>query len=300
MGSSPKPRRRALRLAGALTLVAALGCHGKLEPVARVKVQPATVALAYPGTARLTATFEATEALDGSGAPPVVFAHLLDSAGKLERTFDQPLAAPWQPGASIAHPIELWQSALAPSLPTGTYQLSFGLYDLARKRRWPLTVDGVEVDDDEYIVATVEVPPARTSGPEVAYADGWLPVEPTGDRQTFAQRWFTGRARLELSRLAGPLAVHLRLGTPAATENLRLVPDEGVEHAELAVSSDCSDETLRIDPAGSRDVELTLRPPAGTTSCAIDLIPNYVFLDVKTLARRVGKLDRLTWDEVAG
>jgi hypothetical protein len=262
VGFSPQPSRRALRLAVALTLVAAaVGCHGKLEPVARVKVEPATVALTYPGTAHLTATFEATAPLDTSGAPPVVFVHLLDAAGKLERTFDHPLAAPWQAGASTSDPIELWQSALAPPLPTGSYQISFGLYDLAHQRRWPLTVDGVEVDDDEYIVATVEVPPARASGPEVAFADGWLPVEPTGDRQTFAQRWLTGRGRLELSRLAGPLAVHLRLGTPVATESLRLVPDEGIEHAELAVSSDCSDETLRIDPAASRDVELTLRPP---------------------------------------
>ena len=188
MKDLPRARRRALGLAIALALVAGAGCRGSLEPVARVKVKPATVTLTYPGTALLTTTWEATAALDGSGAQPVVFVHLLDAAGKIERTFDHPFPAAWQVGAAMTDPIELWQSALAPPMATGSYQLSFGLYDVGSRRRWPLTVDGVEVDDGEYIVATVEVPPPGASAPKVAYAASWLPVEPTGDRQTFAQR----------------------------------------------------------------------------------------------------------------
>jgi hypothetical protein len=285
---------------GLLLAVAVSGCGGKMEPVARMTVASPTVTLTYPGLAHLDTTWEATAPLEKLGAPPVVFVHLLDAAGKVDRTFDHPFPEAWRAGAPMTDRIPLWQSAMAPPMAPGRYQLSLGVWDPASRRRWPLAVDGVEVDDDEYIAATVEVLPAASSGPAVVFGDGWLPVEPTGDRQTFARRWLIDRGRLEFTGLAGPIAVGLRLASPAADgEDRRLVLDEGATAADLVISSFCAADILHFEPVGRADLVLTLRPAAGATSCAVDLVPNLVFPDVGTFARRVVKLDLLTWNEVA-
>lgn len=295
-----KVRRGGAVLCGLLLAAAGGACRGKMEPVARVTVAPPTVTLAYPGLARLDTTWEATVPIDALGAPPVVFVHLLDAAGKPDRTFDHPFPEGWRTGAPMTDTIALWQSAMAPPLAPGRYPLSLGIWDPASGRRWPLAVDGAEVARDEYIVATVEVLPAPSSGAAVAFTAGWLPVEPTGDHQTFARRWLIEPGRLEFTGLGGPIAVGLRLASPAADgEDRRLVLDEGSTEAALVISSECAAAPLRFEPEGRSDLLLTLRPAAGATSCAVDLVPNFVFLDVDTFARRVVKLDLVTWNEVA-
>ena len=288
-------------IAGALLLLAAPACRGRLEPVARVSVAATSLSLPYPGRARLETTWEAKVPLERLGSPPVVFVHLLDAGGKVVRTFDHLFPGTWSEGPPLSDSIALWQSALAPALPPGSYQLSFGLYDVHNQRRWPLTVDGVEVDDDEYIVATVEVPPVRTSAPAVSYSGSWGPPEPIGDRQLVAHRWLSGSGRLEVSGLAGPIVLGLRLAVPAAdAEGTRLVVDEPGAAATLTVRSDCAPDTWTVAPGQQRDLELTLRPPAGASGCAVDLTPNFAFVDLKSLARRAASLDLLTWNEVAG
>lgn len=285
----------------ALLLAAAVGCQGELEPVARVAVEPPALTLTYPGTAEIHTIWEATAPLDELGAPPVVFVHLLDADGEVARTFDHPFPDAWRPGTPMSDSIAVWQSALAPPLAPGAYRLSLGIWDPVTRRRWPLAVDGVELGRYEYVVASVEVPPVPRSAPALAFTGDWLSVEPTGDHQTLAHRWATGPARLELTGLTGPLAVGLRLAAPTGDgESERLVLDEGAERAELTLSSDCSEEVLRIEPTRRSDLELMLRPPEGVSRCAVDLVPNFAVLDVGSPARRVVRLEMLTWNEVSG
>jgi hypothetical protein len=268
-------------------------------PVARLRIAPASATLGYPALVEVAATWEPIAPLDAV-APPVVFVHLLGAAPGVERTFDHPFPAAWRAGEPTTYPIQLWQSALGPPLVPGSYRLSLGIYDPANDRRWPLVVDGEEIDDQEYVVATVEVPAEPETAPEVTFTGDWHPVGPSGDRQIFASRWLGDEGALEFTHLAGPLAVAMSLDLPDLGDaQHRLVLAEGAPSPELTVASDCTEETLRLSAWGRGDLRLTLVPPAGASSCAVRLAPNFVHLDLKALSRRSVKLDRLTWNEVA-
>ncbi|HEX6200848.1 MAG TPA: hypothetical protein VF150_11320, partial [Thermoanaerobaculia bacterium] len=175
---------RALALpAAVLCLAGALGACGSepAEPVARLTVAPAEVELRYPESAALSAAWEMTAPLEDGGAGaaaerPWVFAHLLDDAGAVVRTFDHELPVPWRPGETRSAPIELWQSALAPPLPAGSYRLTLGLYSPEDGRRFPLVTEAPEVKSGEYQVARVRVPPPE-AGPELAFTGGWWPAQ---------------------------------------------------------------------------------------------------------------------------
>ena len=123
----------------ALSLVS--GCGGD-TPVARVEIEPKEARLPFSQAQNVRLTWTPSAALEGE--KPTVFVHLLDSEKKVARTFDHPFPQPWSEGKPVSYDLKLYQSALAPPLPAGKYQVTLGLYGKDNKR-WAL--DGLGESD---------------------------------------------------------------------------------------------------------------------------------------------------------
>jgi hypothetical protein len=278
-----------------LSLSAALACGRPSEPVARLEIEPRSPVLPWPGRVELRSSWETTRPLAGLQGDPYVFVHLLDAEGGIVRTFDHRLPFDWQPGAAESYAVELWQSALAEPVAPGSYRLSLGVYDLG-KHRWPLVVDGEEVDDQEYVVATVQVPAVDAAAPSAAFGDGWLPVEPGAGKQVLAVRWLTEDGAVELRGLAGPTTVDLTLSVKRLEEaGFHLVLDEGTEAPAVVLRCDCLDGERTFSGYGIHDVELALTPAEGSSSCRVEIDPGFVFLHKTDFSKRSVVLERLLW-----
>lgn len=90
------------------------------------------------------------------------FVHLRDAQGT---TLTQRDAPPWQglfplptwpKGALVVEPLDL---PLPANLPPGTYHLVLGLYDATTQARFPASVGGVRLANDEVELATFEISP---------------------------------------------------------------------------------------------------------------------------------------------
>ena len=136
-------------LAGAALLVLCLGCGDAEPPVASLEIEPTEITLGFPDFVKLSVRWDVKAPLGEVEGEPLVFVHLLDEPGSVLRTFNHPLRFDWQPGRKAEYEITLFQSSLSPPLTPGSYLLSVGLYDTSG-RRWPLEVDGEEVDLHEY------------------------------------------------------------------------------------------------------------------------------------------------------
>jgi len=290
-------------LAVAATLAAGLvaGCDGEPpRPVGLLSVTPAEVVLAWPETSTLTARWEATAPLadgtDGSAGSEGarVFVHLLDEAGSVARTFDHALPFDWHAAEAHGSSIELWQSALAEPLPPGDYRLTVGLYDPGDGHRWPLETDAPAVDDGEYAVATVVVPPA-SPGPGLAFEGSWWPAEPGADRQVLARRWLKESGRVVVSDLRGPARLGFALRIPEPGAGGRLVLREGATRPVVAVSSSCATGPVSVEGPGEHRVALELHP-GEDGRCVVDLAASFAVVDLETLRSRSAGLERLTVD----
>lgn len=289
--ADPRPRFP-LALAALAALAAVTSACGPGEPVARLEVEPAEVVLEYPGTAELEAAWTPSAPLER----PIVFVHLLGGDGELLRTFDLPFPGEWTPGERAVVPVRLWQSALAPPLPPGDYELTMGVVDAGGERP-PLETAGREVDDGEYTVARVDVPPPPVGGPMLRLDESWEPPAGDADRQTPGSRWLRGAGALEVGDAAGPLDLVLTLRLPAPDETpMALVPDEGApEPPAVTIAPGCGGEPVRLTEWGIHEVELALRPAPGERSCAISIDPGYVYLDPQSLRRISVELRRVVW-----
>lgn len=288
---------RSILLVPVLILPILAACRGEPTPVAQLLVEPRTVTLAYPGAAELRLTWEPIAALAGRTDTPLVFAHLLSEGGEVLRTFDHPYPDSWEIGRSRSYPLELWQSALNPPLPAGSYRLSLGLYE-SGGRRWPLDVEGEEVDDREYVIARVGVPAATGPRPEAHFSDAWFAASPAGDQQTLTARWLGEDGTIELRGLERRVRLALTVGIHRRPESeYRLVLDEGEEDPAVVLRSDCSPATARPRGFGSHQIELLLAPAAGSTRCVVEFDPNYVHLEVATFRQSSIVLERLVWTE---
>lgn len=288
-------REAALFPAGAgIVLTAALlaACGPPPEPVAALRVPAAEVTLAYPGTATLPAQWRITAPLPSEEAR--LFVHLVDASGSVVRTFDRDLPFEWQVGETREIPLDIWQSALAPPLPPGGYELTVGLYEPAGSERWPLDVEAPEVDGGEYRVARVRVPPVEP-GVGVELTGGWQPTLAGADRQVLARRWLVDRGSMELSGLPETARLELVLRLPEPREGVRIVLEEGELAAGLVVSSPCAEESVTVEGAGERTAVLLLRAGEPGT-CTVRTDATFVAIDLDTLARRSVLLERLTWD----
>lgn len=273
----------------------ALGCgEESTTPVASVQAQPTKVRLGHAEVQTLRLTWSPTLPLGDDAGQPMVFVHLLDAKKKVLRTFDHPFPQRWREGTPVVDEVKLHQSALAPPIPPGTYQLTVGLYG-RDNRRWALQGLGEEVDRQEYAAAQVEVP-AQDPGPTFNFSNTWLPVEPGGDRQMLARRWLVGRGGIRMPGVPGPGAVYLALRIPPAEgQGEKLVLKDGESVPSVLLRGTCGPVETSISGPGMHEVEMPVGAPPAEGNCRIILIPNYYLQSPGVKDRRAVALENLAW-----
>jgi hypothetical protein len=287
---------RSLRTVAALALCLA-GCRGEQEPMARLAVEPRRIELGYPQVAELRLTWELDADLARGGQPPTVFVHLLDGPGEIVRTFDHVPPVRWEEGVSAAYPLPLYQSALAPPLPAGTYRLTLGLYDGKSRRRWPLEAPGPDLGRHEYHVADVVVPAPRPGGPHFTFSPQWLPAEPGGDRQILAHRWLRGaEGSIAASGLKGAGALWLAVNIPAAGAGESLAFLDGSNAPSAVISGDCGGMETGVSGVGSHQIEIPVPGPLPGGRCDLTVRANFQLSGGNLKEPRSVALDNLAWN----
>lgn len=250
------------------------GCGPRTAEMAAVSAEPRFVHLAYPRFVVERLRWEPLAPLPpvAAGGRPIVFVHLLDREGDVVRTFDHELPGGWREGEAFEYDLELFQSAIAPALPAGEYRLSVGLL-LADDRRGRLRViGGDEVARREYRIAAVDVPPGDEALPMFRFSSAFQPVEPSGDVQFPARRWFDGEATLEVAEVAGSGTIYLVLQIVGESADYGLRLEAGAVEPALWVTSSCSDRQVRLAGAGRHEV---LLPLSASAPCDVRLAPNF-------------------------
>ena len=289
--------KRSLIALGILGLLVS-ACERAPEPVATVRIEPAEIQLPYPGFASIELTWDLATALAGLEGEPLVFVHLLDAEGNVERTFDHALPFDWQPGSSQSYDLTLFQSALAPPLESGEYRLSIGLY-AADGQRWALTGSGEEVAQLEYHLATVDTTGDPSEVPMFYFSPSWLPLEAGTDVQILGRRWLTDEGTIRVAEIpgSGTIWMELQLSAPSPeVEEISFV--EGDSEARVELTSSCGGEEAVISGFGLHPVEIrvaTSDDGAVPEECEILLRPNFQIVEVDTLARRSVGLQILSW-----
>ena len=282
-----------------------LGCATKVEPAGTLSSELASAELAYPQWQKLH--LKATPGRAVEAEDLYVFVHLKDSGGVLVRTFDTPLDGSWTPGETLEVDVPLYQSALAPPLAPGSYDLIVGIYSPTGERL-PLalesTVGGAPAPNAaalgsrEYRVATLEVPPVGAEAPAFAFDTAWADAEPGADQQILGRRWLTGEGTVEIANLEVPGSLWLRLQIPTTDpEVARMVPnEEGAPETavpRLEISSTCTDQIWTFTGAGIHEKILPVHGAGDTATCEVTVSPDYVILFLESLERRSAVLDLL-------
>jgi len=289
---------RNLQLLVALSACLALaGCQEAPNPVANLRVAPAQLGLPFPHYQAVEITIDMVEPIEAAPVPWVMV-HLLDLSGSVVRTFDHPLPDEWVPGQSQSYTIDLYQSALAPPLDPGVYQLSAGLYDAAGNR-WALLTEGEQVHRLEYAVGAVEVLQGAGSAPKFLFSPTWMATEAGTDVQILGRRWLRSEGAIRLESVATEGTVRLDLRIEAPDPQLEdLVLDEGFNRVQLDVATTCGEETWSLTGVGTHVLEipvgqLTENEPAD--GCEISLTPHYRVVTRRNLNSRALALDLLAW-----
>lgn len=281
----------------------AAGCGGQQTPVARVEAGARQVSLPFSQVRPLRLTWTPALALDAE--EPTVFVHLLDTDRKVVRTFDHPFPPKrWREGTPVSYDLNLYQSAMAPPLPPGKYQLTLGLYGKEGKR-WAL--DGLgepTAGRNEYDAAIVEVP-AGDSKPRFTFSANWLPVEPGGDRQVLARRWMANRAAIRLVDQPGPGTVWMKvLIPPQDLPDAKMILDKGATSPSVLVTASCgsngagSGSETNLTGDGPHEVELSLDAPPPGGFCRVLLASNFLLEPTVPDARnrkRSVSLESIAW-----
>ncbi len=287
-------------LCAALVLAAGLvACATPEEPVAAVLVAPTSLTLHYSEVREIELTFSIHSPL-GEGVAPRVFVHLFEEPVEVLRTFDYPFPGEWRSGESLTHSLRLHQSALGPPLRAGRYRLSVGLYDVDG-RRWPLDVDGEEIDDMEYVAAEVVVAESG-SLPMFRFSESWEAVEPGPGRQILARRWLAGEGAIGVAEIDDIGSVWMLVQIPAPVEGVsRLVLEPGAEQPTVIVTSACSGSEVELSGAGPHEVELPVGRGDATESgeCELSFRPNFHLLENGHGQRRAVLLEALAWSRSA-
>ncbi len=182
--------------------------------MARVQVEPKTLELGYRRSAALRLDWQTDAPLEKLHGNPKAFVHLLERPGVVLRTFDHPMPEPWRPGGRQGYEIDLYQSALGPPLPPGTYLLTLGLYDDSWGYRWPLDTGGPDVGRREYRVATVVVPGGPPRAPRFEFSGEWERLSAGRDEQIPGRRWLKGRGKILVQGIEGSGVARLLLFLP--------------------------------------------------------------------------------------
>lgn len=291
------PRMRPLRTLAALALCLA-GCGGEEEPVARLAVEPRQVRLPYPQVADMRLHWEPATDLGRQGAGgPYVFVHLLDAPGEIVRTFDHAMPEPWREGIPATYRFELYQSALGPPLPPGTYRLTLGLYDGRSRKRWPLAAPGPDLGRHEYHVADVEVPPVRPGGVRFSFSPEWTPSEAGGDRQILGRRWLASRrGTLRATGLEGPGTLWTMVRIPAAAAGHHLQVLDGSNAPSAVLRWSCGGMETGVSGAGSHEIELITDEPPPGGACEVEVSANFFLAAAGSAERRSVGLENVAWN----
>jgi hypothetical protein len=285
-----------ISLVASLVAVAlAAGCGGgKQTPVARVEVEPSLVRLPFGQAQTVRLTWTPSAPLEGE-TTPTVFVHLLDSQQKVARTFDHPFPERWREGAPVTDDFKVYQSALAPPLPPGKYQVVLGLYGRDGKR-WALEGLGEPVGKDEYKGFQIEVP-AQESSPKLTFSPTWLPVEAGGDKQVVARRWMADRGDVRVTGQTGPGVVWLVIQIPPAGKpEYTLALDPGAGSPSVLVQGNCGGGETNFSGSGIHEVEVALDSPPPDAPCRVQLSANFS-LQFRTTAgrKRSVSLENIAW-----
>ena len=280
-------------------LMASLGgCDKAPEPVASVRIEPSQVRLPYPGFAQIELEWEPAAPLDTVSGDLLVFMHLLDAEGNVERTFDHVLPFDWQVGSGQSYEITLFQSALAPPLEIGDYRLSLGLYE-AGGQRWALSGAGEEIAQLEYHLATVNTEGDPAAVPMFYFSPSWLPLAAGTDVQILGRRWLTDEGTIRVAEIptAGTVWMQLQLSKAMPqVEEISFLEGESEPHVDM--TSTCGAEQVSISGYGVHEMQVRVQATAEGTlpeECEIVLRPNFQIVEVDTLARRSVGLEILTW-----
>ena len=281
-----------------ILLVSFGGCDRAPEPVASVRIEPSQAQLPYPGFAKVELQWDLAAPLEEISGDPLVFVHLLDPEGNVERTFDHDLPFDWQTGTSQSYEITLFQSALGPPMDSGEYRLSLGLYEASGKR-WPLSGSGEEVSQFEYHLATVNTEGDPSAVPMFYFSPSWLPLEAGTDVQILGRRWLTDEGTIRVAEVPSTGTVWIQLLLSDARpqlEEMSLL--EGESEPQVALTSTCGGEETTVSGFGVHEMQVRVEANAEgllPEECEIVLRPNFQIVEVDTLARRSVGLQILTW-----
>lgn len=288
--------KSALRIAAALAMAAATaamaGCGSRREPVAELQVAPAEVRLDYPRFVPVAFTWKLLAPPPAAAsAKPTVFVHLREKGGEVARTFDHFFPADWQPGTTVRDQVLLYQSALGPALPPGSYQLTVGLYDASG--RWEVAAPGDALDRAEYAVARVEIGAEAAGAPSFSFSESWWPQEPGEDAQVLASRWLAGEGTVRVSGTSEAGTVWMRMRLPEANvPGVAAVP--GGSPPALAISNGCAATEMAVSGAGTHDLSVAVPAGAAGAGCEIVLRSNATDPGATGRARSV-LLEILAW-----
>ena len=276
----------------AVSLAAACG-GGKQTPVARVDVEPRLVRLPFGQAQTVRLTWTPSAPLEGE--TPTVFVHLLDGEHKVARTFDHPFPQRWREGEPLTDDFKVYQSALAPPLPAGKYQVVAGLYGRDGKR-WPLDGLGESVGRDEYKAFEVEVP-NRNPSPRFAFAPTWMDVEAGGDRQVLARRWLLNRAAFRLVDQKEPGTVWMVLQIPPNTlSDYKMILDAGATTPSVLIRGNCGGTETSVTGSGLHEVEVNVDAPPAGDFCHFTLSANFALQPlIPTVKARSVSLENVAW-----
>jgi len=280
-----------------ILLVSFGGCEKASEPVASVRIEPSQVQLPYPGFAKVELTWDLAASLDEVSGDPLVFVHLLDGEGNVERTFDHDLPFDWQAGTKQSYEITLFQSALGPPMDSGEYRLSLGLYE-AGGQRWTLSDSGEEVSQLEYHLATVNTEGDPSAVPMFYFSPSWLPLEAGTDVQILGRRWLTDEGTIRVAEVPSTGTVWIQLLLSEARpqlEEMSLL--EGQSEPQVALTSTCGGEEMTVSGYGVHGLQVRVEANEEglPEECEIVLRPNFQIVEIDTLARRSVGLQILTW-----
>ena len=269
-------------------------CAPSDTPVGSLVVHPAEVALGFPEAVELELSWSPSAELSGLSGTPRVFVHLLDSSGELVRTFDHPLPTPWEPGRTIEYALPVYQSAIAPALPAGSYTIRVGLYDEAGNR-WSLDAVG-EVSNAAYHVVDLEIASEAQTLPTFSFSSSWLPEEAGRDQQVLTRRWLWGDGNLRMIGVDEPGTVWLRLATPSGPlQNHTLVLAEGETQPAVVMTNSCDGTTDRLAVDEAREFRIRVQE-----DCEVTLAANYHWEEAETGTSRSLALEGLAWIRDAG
>lgn len=265
-----------------------IGCEEPAPPVGQVELQPREISLRYPGFSGYRLLWKAEAPVEGRVGDLRAKVHLLGEDGDVLRTFDHVMDFEWSPGVSESREQMLFQSALAPPLGEGEYELEIGLYDEGGNV-WEVTSPG----------ATVRVEPATEGFPAFYFSPEWLPIETGTDLQILGRRWLRADGLIRLGELTRPGTLWLQIGIPTPREGEHeLVLDEGATEPQVEVRSTCGTPSQRLQGVGSHQVMLEIGPGEDgvlAAQCEVAIDANYTMVALEDGARRTIALECLSW-----